>query len=382
MKLLIDFVLVSGFVINLIIIFSLIKSSRKELSSRILILFFILILFVIIEYYGDLHEIKSIYLLGALSTRPAGYLVGPLLFLYVKSLYLKEENLVWNHKLHFIPFLVYFVFISFPDFISMIIGDYLFSYLKILEGYHFYQAEMIFQAVFLVIYALLTLKLLDKYHKSLKLNFSNLIDKDLNWVKHLVIGVLVLMSIDISTSIYELGFGYLNWDTGYLTVVPAIGFIFYLGYYGTNQSKILLPDFMLDDTPVVEQKTSPKLTQLSGNTSEEIEDLKKRLLEVLKNEQPFFDEDLTLKTLADLIPTTDKKLSALLNHYLNTTFYDLVNSYRVEAVKTKLFDEKYEKYTLLAIAYECGFKSKTSFNRIFKKVAGLSPSQYKKQFQD
>lgn len=382
MKLFIDFVLVSGFVVNLIILFYLIKNSQKELPSRILILFFLLLIFVIIQYYGDLHNLTSIYLISAFFTAPAGYLIGPLLFLYVKSLYLKEENLIWSHKFHFTPFIVYSIFIAIPDSISMIRGAYIFSYIEVLVANNFHQIETLFQGIFVLIYTFLTLKLLRKYRSAMKLNFSNLIDKDLNWVKHMIIGVLVVIGIDISTSIFELGFGNMDWDIGYLTVIPMVGLIFYLGYYGTNQSKILLPDFILEDISNLEERTSPKLTQLSGNTPEEIENLKKRLTEVLENEQPFFDEDLTLKGLADKIPTTDKKLSALLNHYLNTTFYDLINSYRVEAVKEKLLNPDNKKYTLLSIAYDCGFKSKTSFNRIFKKVSGISPSQYKKQFHN
>jgi len=381
MKLLIDFILVSGFVITLIIIFSLIKASRKELASRILILFFLLVFFAIIQFYGDLHHLRPIYLLGLFFTDPAGYLAGPLLLLYVKSLYQNDKNLFWNHKFHFIPFLVYFIFISAPVFISLIIRDYPFEYLKVLNGSYFFQIEQIVQSSFLAVYAFLTLRQLSKYQHSLKLNFSNLVDKDLNWIKYLIIGVLAIMCIDISTSIYEIAVAETNWDIGYLTIIPMIGLIIYLGYYGTNQSKILLPDFILDNTPKHQAIDAPKLTQLSSNSAQEIEDLKKRLIEVLETDKPFLDENLTLRGLADQIPTTDKKLSALLNHYLNTTFYDLINSYRVEAVKLNLVDPNYEKYTLLAIAYECGFKSKTSFNRIFKKVSGLSPTAYKKQFQ-
>jgi AraC-like DNA-binding protein len=89
-----------------------------------------------------------------------------------------------------------------------------------------------------------------------------------------------------------------------------------------------------------------------------------------------------LNKLAKHIPTTDKKLSLLLNQYMNTTFYDFVNAYRVQSVKEKLASVDFDNLTLLGIAYESGFKSKTSFNRIFKKETGFSPSEYKKSLKN
>jgi len=98
----------------------------------------------------------------------------------------------------------------------------------------------------------------------------------------------------------------------------------------------------------------------------------------LNYEKAYLDENLTLSKLAELIPTTDKKLSTFLNQHLNITFYDMINAYRVESVKEKLLSNNYNNLTLLGIAYESGFNSKSSFNRIFKKETGLSPSEYKK----
>ncbi|TMM58311.1 tetratricopeptide repeat protein [Maribacter algarum] len=101
------------------------------------------------------------------------------------------------------------------------------------------------------------------------------------------------------------------------------------------------------------------------------------LKDVIKNEKPYLNQELTLSGLAELINTSDKKLSALLNHSLSSSFYDYMNHFRVEAVKEKLRLEGYEKYSLVGIAYTCGFNSKSSFYRAFKKETGISPREYK-----
>ena len=129
---------------------------------------------------------------------------------------------------------------------------------------------------------------------------------------------------------------------------------------------------------VINAKRSNPLANVSD---EELDKLKVKLNQILEHEKRYLDEDLTLTTLAQQLDTTDKKLSTLLNQYINTNFYDLINSYRIEAVKEKMSLTAFDGLTLLGIAYESGFKSKTSFNRIFKKETGKSPSEFKKSLQ-
>lgn len=76
---------------------------------------------------------------------------------------------------------------------------------------------------------------------------------------------------------------------------------------------------------------------------------------------------------------SNKKLSELLNQHMNTNFYNLINEYRIQEVKEKLNQGESEKYTVMAIAYDCGFQSKASFYRIFKQKVGVSPSEFVKQ---
>jgi len=193
-------------------------------------------------------------------------------------------------------------------------------------------------------------------------------------------GILIVISIDVVLELYEMVFGYFKWDTGYITVVAMIALIGYLGYYGINQSKILLPHFLLKDMETREDNGGKeKVTFTINFTKDEITLLTNKIKTVLKDEKPYLDEDLTLNKLALMLETTDKKLSTFLNQHLHTNFYDLINKERVAAVKEKMDSAHFNKYTLLGIAYESGFKSKTSFNRIFKKETGLSPSEYRKQ---
>jgi len=213
-----------------------------------------------------------------------------------------------------------------------------------------------------------------RFKEAIKSNYSNWTEHDFVWIKDMLIGYLIVISVDTFISImgsYSL-YGF------YVTMIATVIVITYLGYYGINQSRILLPEFLVVEA--VDNKKSNK-NQLSNSSEQEIEELKTMLENVLQNENPYLDENLSLRKLADMLSTTDKNLSTLLNQFMGISFYDLINKRRVEAVKKMIAKETSDKYSLMGIAYECGFNSKSSFIRAFKKETGLSPSEYKKKLQ-
>ena len=97
----------------------------------------------------------------------------------------------------------------------------------------------------------------------------------------------------------------------------------------------------------------------------------------MKSFSPHRDPELSLTLLASQIQMSRNQLSEVINSKMGCNFYDFVNKYRVEDVKQLMVDTKYKDYTILAIAFEAGFPSKSTFNSIFKKFTGLTPSEYK-----
>ena len=97
----------------------------------------------------------------------------------------------------------------------------------------------------------------------------------------------------------------------------------------------------------------------------------------MSTSKPFLDSELTLPQLAKELNISSHSLSQILNDRLGYNFFDFINQYRVEEVKARLDDPKFENLTLLGIALDSGFNSKSAFNRVFKSFTGLTPSQYK-----
>ncbi|MBX2877576.1 MAG: helix-turn-helix domain-containing protein [Saprospiraceae bacterium] len=378
MKLLIDFLLVAGILANGVVLYLLLRQRKPPFPKQILSLIFLGLFFVSFNAYGELHEIKWIYLTGYLLSDPIGYLLGPLLLLYINSIYRPDFKFSAKVILHFIPLLLYFFGITLP-YVIVEAGNFALPvYLLHLMGSDLF---LQFQAVYLLCYTGLSWRALGFYRKRLKRAFSHLEDKDLRWVRHLLLGIILTISVHLGITLYEWNFDLLDWSISYLSTGILILFIIYLAYYGLEQSRILLPSPLLEPDSIVSPTTvanSPSTNPLQHFREVEIETMHRRILSLLEEQAVYLDEELTLGALAQQIPTTDKKLSALLNHHLNTSFYDLINSYRIQAVKDKLANKEFEHLTILAIAFDSGFKSKTSFNRIFKKETGMSPSAYKK----
>ena len=97
----------------------------------------------------------------------------------------------------------------------------------------------------------------------------------------------------------------------------------------------------------------------------------------MSEDKPYLNSDLTLNDLSEKLEISSHNLSEILNTQLNQNFFDFVNQYRIDEVKKNLADQKMDHLTLLSIAFDAGFNSKSGFNAIFKRYTNLTPSQYR-----
>lgn len=104
----------------------------------------------------------------------------------------------------------------------------------------------------------------------------------------------------------------------------------------------------------------------------------KELLRYMEEEKPYRDSNLTMPQLAEMVGMNNHTLSQVINARLNKNFYNFVNTYRVDEARRLLKDPDFENRNILEIAFASGFKSKTTFNTLFKKFTGKTPSQYRK----
>ena len=116
----------------------------------------------------------------------------------------------------------------------------------------------------------------------------------------------------------------------------------------------------------------------SAIKDEHIEKINKMVFGYLKLKKPYLNPEYILQMMVDDLDISRQILSQVINSSQKKNFYKLINEFRVEEVKEMLLNPAYKNYTVLGIAYECGFNSKTSFNRIFKEETAYTPTEFKK----
>jgi AraC-like DNA-binding protein len=124
-------------------------------------------------------------------------------------------------------------------------------------------------------------------------------------------------------------------------------------------------------------KPAAKKYEKSTLTSERSERYLNKLLRFMEEEKPYSDGDLTIQRLAEKLSVPAPHLSQTINERLGQTFSDFINSYRVEEAKRKLLDPALKHLSVLGIAEEVGFNSKSSFNSVFKKHTNMTPSEFR-----
>jgi AraC-like DNA-binding protein len=151
-------------------------------------------------------------------------------------------------------------------------------------------------------------------------------------------------------------------------------FVILIGYFGLKQKVIFTSENIISNEDISKVQTKYSGSRLSDSESKQ---LASKLTDYMKSERPYLNPDLSLPQLAAELNISSHYLSRVINEQFNLNFFDFVNGYRVASFKEKINDPEFRNYSLLGIAFECGFNSKSAFNRIFKQITGITPSQFK-----
>lgn len=229
----------------------------------------------------------------------------------------------------------------------------------------------------LPVYFFLTFRQYRSYQRYLRNNFSHTDHLRFVWLRNVMLAVVAAIFIGLLFNLTEWisgvelsykqnWFAYLGW--GMLVV--------YLGIQGYSAQ--VQPQPALAFAPDEPEPEPEVLLSSPEKTDPQWANLRNRLEQLMAEQKPWLDPELTLAQLAARLDTQPALLSRYINQDLGRNFNDYINGFRVEAVKAALRDPGNSHLSLLGIALDHGFNSKATFNRVFKKLEGLSPSEFLK----
>ena len=217
-----------------------------------------------------------------------------------------------------------------------------------------------------------------KHQKRIETISSDTESINLQWLIKLS---LLLFATIIITVCYELFNAFVYKMHQNLVMDLLFLFIVYSTFYHVLRQKEIYPvsKVQLEDLLSIETESEEKAEKKKLIPDEDFEDLKEKLLTLIESQKPYLEGDLNLLKLSELIGISTHQLSYLLNNGFNENFFQFINKYRIAHAKELLLSDTYYKMSVLGIAFESGFNSKTAFNTMFKKTMGITPSEFRKK---
>lgn len=383
-------VLYLGAAQGIILVIALFFSRSNRKANRILALFVLILSFnCLFEASESVSFYKNFPFLIRIRWGNT-LLFGPLIFLYVRALL--------NHRfkilIHFIPFFIaklalipFYMLFAQEKVLSLNMGNTSTTVSDDWYSTYFFPVISLISFLQILFYLWRISKELTLYDQQLFHWFSNVENIHLNWLKH---SVWALSLVTIVSFIYLLGELLLSSSIQHMGAYGTFALVLLI--YAISYKAISQPDIL--SLFQNENKISNTLNHLKDQVTDSLEKaenteasiktesvLSRRLKDLMEKEKLYLNEKLSGNEMAVTLGISRHQLSEVLNNELHTNFYNFINHYRVEDCKQKMANPKFENYTLLALGFECGFNSKTTFNTVFKRETGMTPRQFKKTLQ-
>ena len=287
-----------------------------------------------------------------------GFLYGTLLFLYIKSHLRKDIVLKSIDLLHFLPFIIILVLTT--------LGITICNTAKFLV------------VPVMLFYCFLGFIEVKNYKKIVLQVSSNINISETRWIKTLLVSMVIVLVLNlIQMQINVVSFLGLTIQLEHVVQTGILILVNLIIYQGLK-NPLFFQQISEDDFSIIKEHRpidkSNILTKESHNT------LATKLENYIEKNKPYLDSELDLTTLAQSMDTHPKTLSLVINHIIDCSFSEYINSYRIKSAMKLLQNNSDDQLTIMEVMYDVGFNSRSVFNTLFKKKTGLTPSQYKNKF--
>ncbi|MFN1219631.1 helix-turn-helix domain-containing protein [Chryseobacterium kwangjuense] len=337
---------------------------KKVMADYLLAVWFLIIgihLIFFVLFFSGIY-VKFPYFLGYEVFLP--FIHGPMLYLYVLNLTgRKLDTKTWF--LHSVP--VFIVFLIMSGLLMKSPWERLVIYQNGGNEYKLLSTILKYLMIFSgALYVGLSLFAMRKYRKELSDQYSNTEKMNMNWLYYLIIGMaLIWIAVMIRNDI--------------LIFSMVVLFILVAAYFGISRVGILnlaAESENIEEKEVIDDPSEIVKYQKTFPGDDAIQEIYEKLMNIMEQEKLYKDPELSLNHVAQLLNAHPNILSQTINTLEQKNFYDYINRQRIEEFKRIACLPENQKFTILSLAFESGFNSKTSFNRNFKKYMNCSPREF------
>lgn len=296
---------------------------------------------------------------------------APTIYFYLKAQINRDFRFKASHLWHYLLYGIYFlvnivVFVQGPKVVSAFRSSELSYWLGWLESiaiwgsyiYYFYQS----------------LRLYKEYRLWVETQFSDTDTISFVWLRNFIYLIIAGEVFKLGWSIADRALGDLPFEQDWWWHLFTVAIICYVGIMGYSQHQPARLSYTKAE--VVPEPEEGEIVKNSDVSAPNYSEWKPKIEQVVGEQRLYLQPDLSLSDVAQRLKTNTSVLSAAINQNFGKNFNDFVNYYRVEEVKRQLKNPENSHLSLLGIALECGFNSKSTFNRAFKKFTGKSPKEF------
>lgn len=346
----------------------LISKKEKKKCDRILLFWFLYfclhLLFPAFVFYNYPDHISF-------SGMDIGFLAAHVVFLhhYISSLSGMKSSPMKS--------LVLFLFIVVGT--LLFVSPYLFMGLEnrtlLMTGQAGFPIIMLAGTLFLIgatsYYLYSSIVIMKRFRIDMHEQISNTDGMMMMWIDVLIVGFIVLYSSVLILFLLMLFTSLQPHLADYGFYLGLVLFLFWMGFSAVRQGAVFLPD-----TKPADEKNSDNVLK-SPTEKERL--FGEKVKEFTEGEKIYLRNEIRMSQMAEMLSVSPQYLSFVLNSVIEMSFYDFINSYRINEVCSRIESGDIKEQTILSLALESGFNSKATFNRIFKKQKGMNPSEYIKK---
>lgn len=319
------------------------------------------------------------------------YFIGPVIFFYVQSLLnpsFKFSKREWVHLIPGILYLIYSLVIVITD--KLILHKYYF--LDDGTDRDFDTWYQLSGYISMIAYFLASIRYYNLYKKLLVQVLSYADSVLFKWIRNFLIAFLIILIVRFL--LFTLAFSYdlKYWDTWWYFFAFSVAFYYIAvtGYANSVKTKMSFSTDLFTSKPALllqypvqndNNIEEAEVVEMDNHVAEKEDDgfvngWREKILQVVVTQKVYTEPELCLTDLAKKLGTNASVLSKAINKSFGMNFNDFINYYRVQGIIEKLKAGEHKTQTLISIAYDCGFNSKATFNRAFKKVTGTIPKDF------